>query len=144
MSLLWINLCIVFTLPLLLRRSFDAFHSSLRAATAPGPALDGMHRINSGGLLPHGMHGAALQVQQDAMQANHSQARSNGEVPQQVNLPSAAQILRILDLGVRHCLEQYLPHLSPATWQQVASQSAPVVAQHPPRCSSGTIAIFEA
>ena len=103
-----------------------------------------MHRIHSGGLLPHGMHGAALQAQHDAMQADHSQARSNGEVPQQVILPSAAQILGILDLGVRPCLEQYLPHLSPATWQQVASQKTPVAARHPPRCSSCSIAICEA
>lgn len=78
-----------------------------------GPGPNTLNRMNSGPSQLRGMPG-----QQDHFQASRSLGRSSGEEAQQGSLPSATQILKILDLGVRPCLEQYLPHLSPSTWQQ--------------------------
>ena len=52
--------------------------------------------------------------------ADLGQRRGSGQAAQ--GLPSPAQILKILELGVRPCLQIILPHTNPITWQQVGPQ----------------------
>ena len=107
---------------LVLCRAFDAIYGSLRTAGGSGPVDSGLNRHNSGTPVQLGTQAAGMQSQQSALQqASRSAAMGNAEAQQQPSsLPSAAELLRVLDLGMRPCLEQYLPLLSPATWQQVS------------------------
>ena len=104
-------------------RNFDAVYGSVRAGGGSGAVgLNGLNRNNSGTPIQHSMHAAGAPGQHDTLEASRSLTRTN-EGQQQGGLPSAAQIMRILILGLQPSLEQYLPHLSPATCQQVHSQS---------------------
>lgn len=109
----------------LLCRNFDALYATMRVGGGSGPVvLNGPNRNNSGTPIQHGMHAAGAPGQHDTLQASRSLTKST-EAQQQGGLPSAAQIMRILILGLQSSLEQYLPHLSPATCQQVHLLSPP-------------------
>ncbi len=110
----------------LLCRNFDALYATMRVGGGSGPVvLNGPNRNNSGTPIQHGMHAAGAPGQHDTLQASRSLTKST-EAQQQGGLPSAAQIMRILILGLQPSLEQYLPHLSPATCQQVHLLSSPI------------------